>query len=151
MFKPYSIIDDSGKWLETYMAQESPREPGVFIAPKNAVEGEPTIPAVELKDRYLINGQWVYVDIEEGQPQPETPVIKTQFTSLEFLDRFTETEQLAVVSAAMSIPEIKLAYDKFIAATYIDLADPRTEAGIDVLIAADLIAPERKEALLQPE
>lgn len=151
MFKICSLIDENGKFLDTYPAQESPREPGVFIAPENAVEGEPTIPAVEGRYRYWDDSEWVYVEIEEEAEEPTTPVSKTQFTSLEFLDRFTEEEQLAVVSATLINPVIKLWYDRLLAASFIDLADPRTEAGIDALIAAELIAPERKEALMQPE
>lgn len=151
MFKIFSLIDENGKFLDTYLAQESPREPGVFIVTENSVEGEPTIPAVEGKDRYWIDNDWVYVDIEEEEEEPATPVSKTQFTSLEFLDRFTEEEQLAVVSATLINPVIKLWYDRLLAASFIDLADPRTEAGIDALIDAELIAPERKEALMQPE
>lgn len=85
------------------------------------------------------------------EPMPPAPVIpRTQFTSLEFLDRFTEDEQLAVVQATMQSAEVKLWYDRLLAASFIDLADPRTEAGIDALISAGLISADRKAALLQP-
>lgn len=154
MFKIFSLLDENNKFLGTYPAQESPRENGVFIAPENALKGEPTIPALEGKDRYWVDGDWIYVDIakdEVKEEQPTTPVIKTQFTSLEFLDRFNENEQLAVVTATLANPAIKLWYDRLLAASYIDLADQRTEAGIDALIAAELIAPDRKDALMQPE
>lgn len=67
--------------------------------------------------------------------------MKTQFTSLEFLDRFTEAEQLSVVGATMSSPVIKLWYDRLLAASFIDLQDIRTEVGIDILLNAELIAP----------
>lgn len=76
---------------------------------------------------------------------------KTQFSSLEYLDRFTQIEQEAIVGATYSNVQIKLYYDRLLAATFIDLDDPRTEAGIDALIAAELLAPERKAALLEPE
>lgn len=72
MFKTFSLIDENSKFLGIYIAQESPREPGVFIAPENAVEGEPTIPAAEGKNRYWIDNDWVYVNIV--QPEPEPPV-----------------------------------------------------------------------------
>lgn len=152
MLKIFSILDENNKFLDTYSAQESPREKGVFIAPENAVENEPTIPALEGKDRYWIDGDWIYVDIAEEieEEQPTTPIIKTQFTSLEFLDRFTEDEQLAVVQATISNASIKLWYDKLLAASFIDLVDPRVEGGIDALIAFELISPDRKAALLMP-
>lgn len=151
MFKIFSIVDANNKFLDTYPAQESPREPGVFIVHENAIEGEPTIPAVDGKDRYYRNGAWEYEDIPPPEEPAIEPVAVTRFTSLEFLDRFTEVEQLAVVSATMSNPAIKLWYDRLLAASYVDLSDPRTEAGIDALIAADLIAPGRKQQLLEPQ
>lgn len=79
------------------------------------------------------------------------PAPKTQFTSLEFLDRFTEPEQLAVVTATLASPAVKLWYDKMLAASFVDLEDPRTPAGIDALIAAGLIDASRRDALLAPE
>ena len=152
MFKIFSLLDENNKFLDTYSAQESPREPGVFITPESAIEGEPIIPAVEGKDRYYQNGAWEYVDIEQGgnEEQPVEPVLITKFTSLEFLDRFTEAEQLAVVQATMSNASIKLWYDKLLAASFIDLVDPRVEGGIDALIAFEFISPDRKAALLMP-
>ena len=72
MFKIFSLLDENNKFLDTYSAQESPREKGVFIAPENAVENEPTIPALEGKDRCWRNNDWEYQDIV--QPEPEPPV-----------------------------------------------------------------------------
>lgn len=85
------------------------------------------------------------------EPTPAAPLSKTKFTSLEWLDRFTQQEQLAVVAASMTSSQVKLVYDRMLAASYVDINDPRTEAGIDALIAANLIAANRKAALLQPE
>ncbi|ACT50859.1 hypothetical protein [Methylovorus glucosotrophus] len=79
-----------------------------------------------------------------------TPRLKTQFTSLEYLDRFTNAEQLAVVGATMNVPEVKLWYDRMLAASYVDINDPRVEAGINALIDAGLLNSERKSALLEP-
>ncbi|KAF0844319.1 hypothetical protein FNL37_1763 [Methylovorus glucosotrophus] len=80
---------------------------------------------------------------------PKT-VLLTKFTSLEYLDRFTEAEQLAVVGATMSNPAVKLWYDRMAMASYVDITDPRVAAGIDALIAAGLLDAGRKDALLQP-
>jgi hypothetical protein len=46
------------------------------------------------------------------------PTQKTQFTSLEFLDRFTDAEQLAVVAATMQSAPVKLWYERLLAASY---------------------------------
>jgi len=86
--------------------------------------------------------------IAANQPAPEP---KTKFTSLEYLDRFTQGEQELIVAAANSNVQIKLYYDRLLAATFIDLEDPRTAAGIDALIAAELLDASRKAELLQPE
>jgi len=99
------------------------------------------------------NGQVVLRDPppqEEPQPEPEepeTPAYPT-FTPLELLELFTEDEQLAVVSATMSSPAIKLWYDKLLAAGFITYEDPRTEAGLQALVDNGLLAPERKAAIV---
>lgn len=82
-------------------------------------------------------------------PEPEYP----QFTALEMLDLFTEAEQLAVVEATMTIPAVKLWYDRLIAATFVTYADPRTEGGLQALVDAGLLDPGRKAdivAAMQP-
>lgn len=87
---------------------------------------------------------------QDTEPTP-VPEPKTRFTSLEYLDRFTQSEQELIVAAANSNVQIKLYYDRLLAATFIDLEDPRTAAGIDALIAAGLLDASRKAELLQPE
>ena len=87
---------------------------------------------------------------QDTKPTPE-PEFKTKFTSLEYLDRFTEQEQVDIVTATNSNIQIKLFYDRLLAATFIDLEDQRTEAGIDALISAGLLDESRKEELMTPE
>lgn len=86
--------------------------------------------------------------IANNTPPPEP---KTKFTSLEYLDRFTESEQVAIVSATSQNVQLKLFYDRLLAATFIDLEDPRTAAGVDALISAGLVDESRKSELLAPE
>ena len=71
-----------------------------------------------------------------------------QFPSLEFLDLFTEPEQLAVATAAMQSAQVKLWYDRTLAAMFVTLADPRTEGGLTALVGAGLLAAERKAAIV---
>lgn len=75
------------------------------------------------------------------------PVHK-QLSSLVYLDLFTETEQLAVVTATMQSAQIKIWYDKMLAAEYITLADVRTEQGLDLLVTLSLLTPERKAQII---
>jgi hypothetical protein len=78
---------------------------------------------------------------------PPAPT-QTQFTSLEFLAKFTEEEVLGVVAATLQSAPIKLWYDMMMAATYVDLEDVRTEQGLDALITAGLLATNRKAEIL---
>ena len=80
--------------------------------------------------------------------QPQNP--QTKFSSLDFLDRFTEAEQLVVVEATLVSATVKLWYDRLLAADFVDLEDPRTEVGVDALIAAGLLEASRKAAILTP-
>jgi len=85
---------------------------------------------------------------------PPEPVFYPQFTALQMLDLFTESEQLAVVSATMAVPAVKLWYDRLIAATFITYEDPRTEGGLQALVDAGLLDPGRKAdivAAMQPQ
>jgi hypothetical protein len=88
-------------------------------------------------------GEWV-------EDESKIP-LKTKFSSIDYLDRFTQSEQEAIAAATASSVAVKLEYDRLLAADFIDLNDPRTEAGIDKLIAAGLLDAARKLELLQPE
>jgi len=86
-------------------------------------------------------------------PEPE-PEAYPQFTPLEMLDLFTEPEQLAVVGATMSVPAVKLWYDRLLAASFVTYEDPRTEGGLQALVDAGLLDPGRKAdivAAMQPQ
>ena len=82
-------------------------------------------------------------------PPPAPPAPPPQFTSLEFLDLFTESEQLAVAAAAMTRAPVKLWYDRTLAASFVTLAAPRTEAGLNALVTAELLTAARKAAIVQ--
>ena len=69
-------------------------------------------------------------------------------SSLQFMDRFTESEQLAIVSATMTVPQVKLWYDRMIAAMEIVYKDPRTIGGLQALVAAGLITQARMDVVL---
>lgn len=79
------------------------------------------------------------------------PLYITQFSVLDFRDRFTMPEQLAIRAAQMTDMEVGLVYDAFQAAQFIDVDDPRVAGGIDLYIAKGLLEPERKAELLAPQ
>ena len=91
---------------------------------------------------FFREGAWV---VENAQA-PEMP--PKQFSSLQFLDLFTEAEQLAIATAAMQSPQVKLWYDRTLAASFVSLADPRTDAGLTALVGAGLLTVERKAAIV---
>lgn len=70
------------------------------------------------------------------------------FTPLEFLDLFSHAEQVAVVEAGMASAEIKLWYDRMLAASFITRSDPRVPAGLNALVGAGLMTAERAAEIL---
>lgn len=79
---------------------------------------------------------------------PLPPVQPIASTSLQFMDRFTEAEQLAIVTATMSVPQVKLWYDRMLCAEEIVYKDARTLAGLQALVAAGLITQARMDEIL---
>ena len=96
-------------------------------------------------------GDWDAAAALAAQPiTPAPPAPVTVFSSLDFLELFTREEQLAVVSATLVNAQVKLWYDKMLAADFIDLNDPRTTEGITALALAGLITPQRASTILTP-
>jgi len=81
-------------------------------------------------------------------PPPAPPSAPASTTPLQFFERFTDAEQLAIVTATMTNPVVKLWYDKLLASTSVVFADPRLSAGLDNLVTAGLITAERKAEIL---
>ena len=91
---------------------------------------------------FFREGAWV---VETAQA-PEMP--PKQFSSLEFFDLFTPAEQLAIATAAMQSAQVKLWYDRLLAAMFITLADPRTEGGLTALVAMGLLTATRRDEII---
>lgn len=87
--------------------------------------------------------------LTEKPIQPAPP--KTVFTSLEFLDKFTEAEQLGVVEATMTNASVKLWYDRLLAASFVDLEDIRIPEGLNALVSAGLLDAVRVTEIMTPE
>ena len=93
--------------------------------------------------------QWLSEGNTPEPADPLPPAPPKQFTSLEFLDLFTESEQLAVATAAMQSAQVKLWYDRLLSASFITIEDPRTEAGLQALVGAGLLTQERKDQIVE--
>lgn len=107
------------------------------------------IPADEANNDYQSYLAWLAEGNTPEPADPLPPAPQKQLTSLEFLDLFTESEQLAVATAAMQSAQVKLWYDRTLAAMFITLADPRTEAGLSSLVVAELLTEDRKAAIVE--
>jgi len=78
----------------------------------------------------------------------EAPVPQTKCTPLQFIEKFTDTEQLAIVTAAMSSPALRLWYDKLMASQEVVFSDPRMSSGMEALVTFGLISEARSEEIL---
>ena len=76
------------------------------------------------------------------------PLPPASMTPLEFIDRLTDAEQLALATAAMSQAPIKLWYDKLLAADTVNLGDARLAQGVQAMVAAGLLAAPRALEIL---
>jgi hypothetical protein len=99
MEKIVSQLDDEGYFVGTVAAEESPREPGIFLIPGGCVELD--APKVEKGKRYRIEGgAWV----EEAMPEQE------QTQPEQVPDRRAEIlGQLATIDAASVRPAREVA------------------------------------------
>lgn len=71
------------------------------------------------------------------------PTQAMRLAPLDFLNLFTEAEQIGVVAATLSSAAVKLWYDRMLAASYITVEDPRVSAGLQALVDAGLLSSER--------
>ncbi|MBP9941736.1 MAG: hypothetical protein KBF33_10155 [Comamonas sp.] len=77
-------------------------------------------------------------------PSRLAPPAYPRFEGNDKLDLFTQAEQLAVVTATMTDPQVKLMYDRLINAAYLTYEDPETAQGLQLLVAKGLLTQERK-------
>jgi len=148
----YLFNDLTLEYTGSYDAQESPLEPGVFLTPAASTDVQPPVFSSEAHSCKFMGTAWVVAVLPSEaivpEAQPDYPPVPKQLSSLLYLDLFTEAEQLQVVTATMQSAQVKLWYDKMLAAEYITLADARTEQGLDVLVELSLLTPERKAQII---
>ena len=97
----------------------------------------------------------------EAIPEPELPQAPEPlppqfpvFVGNAKLDLFTPSEQLAVVTATMTDPVVKLMYDRLLGAAFLTYEDPETEQGLQLLVVKELLTQERKTEIvmqMQPQ
>lgn len=80
-------------------------------------------------------------------PPPE-PTPSRTLTRLEFRNRFTMSEKIAIYTAANTNIEIKIWLDDLACAEMVDLFDPQTQQSVEALVQAGLITEQRKNEIL---
>lgn len=103
---------------------------------------------------------WVLMSAERPQPHyicqvvagvgvwVEPPAVYRRFYGNAKLDLFTQAEQLAVVTATMTDPVVKLMYDRLLGAAFLTYEDPEVERGLQLLVSKELLTPERKAEIV---
>ena len=69
-------------------------------------------------------------------------------TKLEFRFRLTDAEYIGILSAAKTDVEVQAWVETFNMVTQINLDDPRTISGLDMMVAKGLLTEERKTEIL---
>ncbi|MGO4672998.1 hypothetical protein AB4Z40_08870 [Bosea sp. 2YAB26] len=92
---------------------------------------------------WIVDGQ----TLKAPPPQSFDPMPLT-LSFLDFMDLFTEGEQLAIVGATITDAPTKLWYDRAVGAQFIDYADPRLAAGLQALVDGNLLTPARRDRVL---
>lgn len=92
---------------------------------------------------------WVQSGGGFSAPEAPVPVNRTRFSFLEFMDLFTEAEQLAIAGAAMTDVATKLWYDRAVGAQFIDLTDARLADGLHAMVTAGLLTSARRNRVLE--
>jgi len=85
-----------------------------------------------------------YTYCVEQKPQVTNPIL----TKFQFISRLTMTERLAIYTAEATDPMIRMWLDTFRICDDIDLTNPDTETGVQMLEAAGFIAPGRVNEIL---
>lgn len=80
--------------------------------------------------------------------EPVVPAPLGQISQLDYMERFTDAELENIYGAAKVSLSVEVWLKKFEAADFIDLADPRTLAGLQALEANGLIGAGRSLEIL---
>lgn len=84
------------------------------------------------------------------EPVPEAVVLPQSrvFTVLEFRDRLTPEEELAITEAGMVSAAVRVWLDRLAGAQTVDLDDPRTIGGLQQMVGAGLLTAPRMAEIL---
>ncbi len=89
-------------------------------------------------------------DGEDGREQHPPPPMTGIWHPYNFLLRFTGEERQALIEAARTDALLEDFRSLCAAAPAIELESPRTVAGMNYLVALNILTPERRDAILDP-
>jgi hypothetical protein len=92
---------------------------------------------------------WTYEDGIFAAPKPPAPTkLPNIITKLAFRFRLTDTEYVGILSAAKTDVEVAAWVETFNMVSSVNLDDPRTKSGLDLMVAKTLLTAERKTEIL---
>ncbi|MBS7792161.1 hypothetical protein KTR66_19335 [Roseococcus sp. SDR] len=130
----YALLDADGRVANIVVAEADWPAPIGFT--KREAEAETQI-----------GGRWTGAAWEPAAVVVAPPQLRV-LTVLQFRDRLTAEEELAITQAGMSSPAVRVWLDRLAAAQEIDLDDPRTAAGLQQMEAAGLLEAGRSAEIL---
>jgi uncharacterized protein (DUF2225 family) len=80
--------------------------------------------------------------------QPEIVTKVTKISKLQFRNKFTDQEKVAIYTTANTNVAVKIWLDDLAAAEYIDLEDPATIAAVNALATVGVITSNRVQEIL---
>lgn len=127
------------------------------------VKGE-LIDGISIGDAPLnIDGKWICVDGMEPMPGPGWKYINNTFVApieipqipipniiskVAFRFRLTDDEYVGILTAAKTDVEVAAWVETFNMVSSVNLDDPRTKSGLDLMVAKTLLTAERKTEIL---
>jgi len=106
----------------------------------------PEAPYVEIPEEADVRDFWDGETLTKAEPLP--PPVRTYFSRIEFRNRFTSAEKVALYTAAETDVMIKVFLDDLSAAEYVDVTDENTVASIEYIEQIGIISGERKSDIL---
>ena len=114
----YEILNDAGEVINTILADEE------FV--------EKNCPG-----HYRLVG-----------PEPTSPSPPPIITKLAFRYRLTDAEYVGILTAAKTDVEVMAWVETFNMVSQVNLDDPRTASGLDMMVSKNLLTEERKAEIL---
>lgn len=114
----------------------------VYTQLQKVIRGEP-VPSNATQIPYTV--------VDDTEAIVAAAAAARKVSPLQFIERFTDAEQLAIVTVTQSNPQVKLWYDKLLASREVDFDDVRTQAGMTALVSVGLITSARSTIILPPK